>query len=258
MIVRPIRRVGLTLIELVVVLAILAALASLLIPKVDFLKGSADKAAAAAGIEGVAGNLQLYRTVKGKFPAQFDSLIITGTTNRIATFHPVNEMTVVTVPADTASVQTQFSLWHMGITSVMDHLDPATNPAVLRCDSGTVQRVIAGPPTFTTSDQSLVSLTANGGIERAIYPGPNSSTSSKPAEVTLICLGVGPACTANGVTMSNTPLYAGVDAETTYGRYIAVFAAHANGKPAELKAVLDPLGNVQSTALTGYFKSLPD
>ena len=67
-------RCGLTLIELVVVMAIIAVLASMVIPRLDFLKAQAEHSAS-AGTQGDLGTIiQTFKTSSGKYPT-FDTLI---------------------------------------------------------------------------------------------------------------------------------------------------------------------------------------
>lgn len=70
-----IRRRALTLIELVVVIAILAILAGLLVSRVDWTRRQADMAASAETSGEVSRNVQMYLMSKGDLPEGLDSLL---------------------------------------------------------------------------------------------------------------------------------------------------------------------------------------
>src|SRR5262245_30946976 len=68
------RNSGLTLIELVVVVAILGILAAMLLPKFEGLQGAANEAAAASSAVDAAKLIGQYKTVKTVYPDRWDSL----------------------------------------------------------------------------------------------------------------------------------------------------------------------------------------
>lgn len=242
---RKLARTGFTLLELIVVIVILASLAGLVISRVDWARRSTDTATAAAGIAQVQENLQLYRTAKATYPDRFDSLLDSTTVATTPAIygpvfdHAAPRFEVTTIPAPPPGPPTGpiFSLQHVGMVSVMDHNPAATFPG----DSGTVVRALD----FSV-DTPAVTVVANSAIERAIYPG------GKPADVTLIALGVGPACTAVGATMAAAPIGAELDPSSTYSRFIAIFACYASGKRADLKTVVDPSGQVLGAQLKNF------
>ena len=72
---RNMRRAGLTLIELVMVLVILTALAALVVPQVDYLRRTSDKATASFVMEQVVENIGMFRSIKGDYPKKLDALL---------------------------------------------------------------------------------------------------------------------------------------------------------------------------------------
>ncbi len=271
-------RPGLTLIELVVVLAILAAVAGLVIPKIDFLRRSADTATGAAGIQDVMTNLQLYKTVKGIYPGQFDSLIESTGTNISSKVwgsdgvHTSN-FEVATIPDyNPAGDQSALSFAHVIGTTLYDLNDSAT----FASDAGSVARDVSSLSAFkvaTVRSTSALAQSIFASYSRIITPAvpavgsPGDAgyvapvaavTSNIPSGITLVALGVGPRCTAIGTTMSNAPIYGALGPDQYYSRFIGIFAIYSSGKRAELVGVVDPIGQVASTQLKAYYQNVPD
>ena len=71
---RKVSRGGFTLIELVMVLVILTALAALIVPIVDYIRRTSDKSSASFAMKQIVENLSMYRTMTGAYPAKLDSL----------------------------------------------------------------------------------------------------------------------------------------------------------------------------------------
>lgn len=247
---------GFTLIELVVVLAILAALAGLIIPRVDFLKSSAESASGAAAMEETFGNLQLFKTVKGTYPHQFDSLLDTtgAVYGKIFTHGGTSWMTPLSItppPPGPPAPSLYASLVHglesnsSGFFVLYDHSLTSTEFS----DSATVARIVDGTAAFNVAELTSTS------VRNKLYPG------GVPAGVRLVCFGIGPKCTAVGTTMAAPALCAGVgpvNPSTHYCRYVAVMAISETAIKCQLKAVIDPLGNDVTGRLKGYYTSTPE
>ncbi|HWB01213.1 MAG TPA: prepilin-type N-terminal cleavage/methylation domain-containing protein, partial [Pirellulales bacterium] len=75
------RRAGFTLVELIVVVAILAALAGLVISKVDWVRRQANMAVGAESCGDVAQNIQTYIAMTEQLPNGLDTLITDGTSS---------------------------------------------------------------------------------------------------------------------------------------------------------------------------------
>lgn len=248
-----------SLLELLVVVMILASLAGLVISRVDWAKRSADTATAASGMAQVQENLQLYRTAKGTYPDQFDSLIDATTLAGTPAIYgelfighglPSSTLQVTTFPAIVgAPAGPVFSLQHMGMTTVVDHDPLATFPG----DSGTSVRTATdfGFNVATT----LATINPTSSIATALYP---DGLPVAPADaVTLVALGVGPRCTAIGTTMSSAPICSAIDPVENYPRFIAVFACYQSGKRAELKGVVDSAGQLITGQLKNFYQNTP-
>src|SRR6056297_480753 len=114
---KRVNRFGLTLIELVIVLAILAALAGLVLPLAGNYLEKAHAGAAASNFKEVSKLLQQYNTVTRLFPDRLDSLQTTP--GLLAEHLPGDEtsyLTLVTLGPDQAE-----ALIENGITTLMEH-----------------------------------------------------------------------------------------------------------------------------------------
>lgn len=221
------RQKGLTLIELIVVLTVLVAISGLLLPQVDFLRRSSDKATGSAGIKGLAENVQLYRTLTGKYPDGWDSLMDESTTSELAdSIATGSKLTPTTLTANEAS-----GLSKIGVANIFNHeAAPYTNS--YRSLPG-----FSGVSSVAVADGIDVAEVTNADIIGSIYPA------GLPTGVRLIALGAGPNLTSLGKTMVAPPTYAGVDGLTQYNRFIAIFAVYESGKRAQLKGSLDSSGD---------------
>ncbi len=208
------RHLGLTLIELVVVLTVLAAVAGILIPV--FGTGVARRGSTSSSITNVAEVEKLLgmfanRHPQGHYPDHFDALCRDD--NNLASYLPGNRAGLTThqLVEDEAT-----ALIAAGVTRLRQMADPPAHP------------------TFDYYD----------GIEIEIADGTRVATLSQPATLglppggTYAVLGLGPACTliaANSDTASNTaPVrFSGepnVNPATAYQRFGVVFqVADGNG-----------------------------
>jgi prepilin-type N-terminal cleavage/methylation domain-containing protein len=206
-------RRGLTLMELIVVIAILVALAGVLIPLFPSMIGRAHTSTGATNDGETAKAVQIYEATYFNYPNQFDSLMGTGGTALFTklpgggTVGGVTELTTATLTADTAA-----ALTNAGINAVWDlddaTADPTFNPyGAIRtiADTGTV--VVLG----TDAKQRM----------------------NLPAAETFVVLGLGRKCTMIGTTITDPPVHFADDQENTpdkvYGRKGLVFLITKNG-----------------------------
>lgn len=240
------RQLGLTLIELVMVLVILVALAGLLVPQVDFLRRSSDKGTASVTMKNVSENLQLYRTLQGSYPDNWDSL--TDGSTFYSKLPKQSKYAVTTLNANEAS-----SLTKIGINNLLDHDDSLAyrgQPG----DSGQTPRAVAdGEAVVVVTDPDIVNSVYPGftadGTTGDVTDGSGNSPGSGIYKVKLVTVGLGPNNQSIGQTMMSPPAYQGVDVLTEYNRYLVVFAVYdqdtsgASTKRAQVKAVLDSAGD---------------
>lgn len=261
-----------TLLELVVVLAILATLAGLVISQVSMLGRSTDMAASAKTQADIANNLQMFFVLQKRFPQNMDSLLETsggaltvygpgpaGITNESqqltglpisgpSLFQDLAAVDLATLEA--GGQQYRRSLARLGLDSVMDHDRGALNSN----DSGTIARAVAGPTGSPTASLFVARIVDGSAAARKIYPATNGVA---PPNTVLVAFGVGPRASCVPTTMMNAPIYPGCDGRY-YGRYVAVFALSATGERGTLVGVCDSYGRFSDYTIQQYNESLPN
>jgi prepilin-type N-terminal cleavage/methylation domain-containing protein len=240
-------RRGLTLLELVIVVSILAVLAGLLVPQLANMWRPAQTAAEADTQGQLTNYLSMFETRTQAYPDQFDSLLAN---EGAAAYSKLNKdllassgkmkLTLATLTDDATSGMYLTSLTKAGIKNVMWHDETATTPS----NSGTIKHALAKGDKLPI----LNSATTADGQNRitAFY------TDGLPNGTQLFVLGVGPACTAVGVTMNAAPVSPHPESYTYYRRYLAVFAAYSDGTRARLKGILDRHGDTFDDTMRKY------
>ncbi len=268
---------GFTLLELILVLFILAAVAGLLIPQFAMLGRSTDMATSAKSQQDIAHNIQVFFTLQKRYPQGMDSLLdtdlqpygpdVTGSENDALQTQglPVRSANGIRVwqaitPAviDNSSGSYLRSFTRAGFSWVFDH-----NRAALHANDSTVnqpQRLLSADPTVA----EVVPTTPPNGL-----PVPAADTSSADnllrilapnglrAGERVVALGFGQRNSAIGVTALSAPVYAG-NAGSYYGYYIAYFKLYPNGERATLLGVSDCYGRTPVYTQQQFNESLPD
>jgi len=285
-------RAGFTLVELVVVLLILAAVAGLVIPAVGGLGRTTDMAASAKTQSDIANNLQQFFLLQKRYPQGCDSLLQNpGGTGTLALYAPVtdaatgqqvsglttsspNAFGALTLGSLTGQQLRSFS--RAGFEYMFDHetYDPLTgNGAVNANDSGIFQRNVPSStastfacavlnPTLATNLATSSNLYT---VLRGLVPSelrPNATTTSNwdwvPEPGTqIVAVGIGPRCRLVPTTMMSTPVYPGNDGKY-YGRYLAFFKVFNTGERAVLIGVSDAYGRTSDYTINQFHESLPN
>lgn len=232
------RNSGFTLIELVVVLAILAAIAGLVVPQIDSLRRSSDKASASHTIATVSMNTQLFRTLKGSYPDRFDSLVNTASGKYVKLPSKVSVAMSAGTIADASELK---SLADVGMKNFMYH-NEALAPTFgqnLPGNSGNALTALAVGSVVATLDStdSATAGSKRNNMIGSVYPA------GIPAGVKIVLVGVGQNTTSIGQTMQSAPSYQGVDPNKEYNRYLLAFAVYATGKRARLLGAFDSTGD---------------
>lgn len=279
------RRLGFTLIEMVLVLIILATLAGLVISQFSMLGRSADMAATAKTQQDIANQLGLYFTLQKRMPQRLDSLLQAGANPGDPPTSVMPALDGAGAPTADSNVQrwglplggangtnvfeqlvladlnainsnTRRSFKRLGFDALMDHAPWASGA---NCNSsGMSLRALPDNPCWV----ARVVSTTNGdatiptnGITRTIYPHLNGAL---PEGVTaLVAVGVGPRASLIPDTMLNAPIYPGCDG-SYYGHYIAYFATFASGERAQLVGVSDSYGRFPNYSIQQFNESLPN
>jgi prepilin-type N-terminal cleavage/methylation domain-containing protein len=259
------RQSGFTLLEMVVVLFILAAVAGLSIPIVSMLSRSSDMAASAKTQSDLANNIQLFFTLQRRYPQGFDSLL-TGTGNAIYAADTTNADTqsygLPYAGADGTRLQAQLtpttlsgnearSVTRSGFDWVYDHV---TTAGVNANNSGTSFRgLIAdanGTGNTAPSEIAVAEVTGTALLAKLVPEGLKSGQR-------VIAFGIGPRNSAISKTITNCPSYPGADGKY-YGRYIAYFKIYASGERATLVGCSDSYGRTPDYTQQQFNESLPD
>lgn len=285
---------GFTLVELIVVLVIIAAVSGLVIPAVAALGRSTDMAASAKTQQDLGNNLQQFFVLQKRFPQGMDSLLQVGTagatsgapTGLYATLadaqgQQVSGMTngnpnlfgLLTFDntniVDATGSEFRRSFTRGGFDYVHDHqsYDISVTPAAGQPnanDSGSIRRVFAAGAIPVARLRGTVAgdpalTAANLTLLRRLVPAEFDATGAYTPEIGthLIAMGIGPNCRLVPTTMMNCPSYPGADGKY-YGRYIAIFKIYATGERPTLIAVTDAYGRTSDYTIQQFNESLPN
>ena len=208
------RNQGLTLIELVIVLAILAAVGGFVIPMLPNMLSKTRVASGASNIPELNKAIELYQSLYGAYPDKFDDITDAGS---------------------------YFPYWGaQGTADIYQTSDLTAAEAALLVDAGIadVENLVVDPATFT-ADQST---TWNPYVDPATETSPAANMTVfeldpaaatrlfgvDPTDQRFVILGIGNKCTIVGRTVHEAPTHfneaPGFHAQEMYSRYCAVFS----------------------------------
>lgn len=255
-------REGFTLLELIVVLAVLVALAGLAVSKLDLLQLKAEKATAGMDMRNISRLIQTFRATTNFYPDRWDSLLHSDGTLKQpglpgsgdAGLDPGivggNGFTakLALLPAPGLSADHVKSLSRLGITTLYDHV---ANSDVPYGDGFTVENPIGvGDRLATVVKQKIID---------SIYPTPPPGSAVVPADRVLVVFGLGKWTTIVGsnlqsAVISEPPTYP-YSNDLYYNRYLAVFEAYNDGSRCRLVAVLGADGDLAAEELAEFSKN---
>lgn len=265
-------RAAFTLLELVVVLAILVLLAAGIVGKLDVFQLRANKGVAASDMASVSRLMQVYVIANNRYPNRFDTLVdpstsqLWGTGFAGAPIAPqgtidpqliagagtnARKLTLTTLTAGEVN-----SLGRMGITSLYD-LDVAdTGPPSNRFS---VLRAIATAGPVAEINSTLNDAAASGdgdadAIMRQLYPQTNGAP---PSGARVLVFGLGPRCDLVGRSglMQEAPTYANSANRTIYyARDLVCFEVSNGGGRARFLAALGADGDRLDEELTEFYE----
>lgn len=227
---------GLTLIELVVVLAILVALAGLIIGNFPSLFRKATRAVGANSIQDIARAVQFQATVRNNFGSRYDNLI---SGNNVYSNLASGVLTSTQLGTTVLSNEEASALVALGMNQVVTAIDTADN----------VTWTAFGPTaSLSTVNNTLRVATVVNSVADPLF---NNDTGTF---VRYLIFGVGSQCTLVGADRSlleaptRSSAVSGNDAQSTYQRYGVVFGIRTNATTTQ--AVFAGAVGLESTGLT--------
>lgn len=261
-----------TLIELVVVIAVLAILAGGIIAKLDVFQLRSNKAVAASDMAGISRLMQVYVISNNRYPNGFDSLLdrtandLWGITGTLALTDPsLDPQLIARSPGSTHQKLGTYvltagdinSLGRMGINTVYD-LDATTN---LPSNRFTVSHTLA------VGDRvAIVNATTNGAagndgdavaIMEQLYPRSTPTAGTPPSGTHVVALGLGRLCTMVGPSgpLQEAPMYANsANREQYYARDIVLFQVDSGGGRARYLGAYGSDGDRLDEELTEFYE----
>lgn len=213
-------RRGLTLIELVVVLVILIALAGLLVPAATGLIARTHTAAGASNIKEVDKIIQTYQTANRRLPSGLDNLLDelgTGLDPNLRT----DAFTLATLP-----IAHRESLEHAGIETVAQRVSNA----------GSATYFIGDP--VDVDDFASAATISDVDVD-AIFGAGTAARYEFGVDDLFVALGVGNSSTLIPNWMRDAPVHFSQEytPDTAYLRYVVILAVYADESPAKLVGV---------------------
>lgn len=228
------RRKGLTLMELVVVIAILALLGGLVIAILPSMLQRTHLAKCSDTIAALNSAWMRSYALNVRYPDGYDSLLATGggSVDSRLTSGLASQLSVS--PLSGAEVS---ALRSVGITRVVDLASvPVGGSVTYDCaPPGAVARVLA--PGENVAQLNLSAHLAAGnplGLKRHLVRLADGSLGDNSANVRYIVFGIGPNCTGvgTGKLIQEAPVHFGgddsINPTTTYQRYLVVFSLVVN------------------------------
>ena len=219
---------GFTLVELVIVMLILVALAGIMVPLFGGFTDRAHNSAASANISEIAKQLELFsaKTQKG-YPDNWDNLALNASTVWTPTGASVTvgispNAAILMSPAPLGTDEVQ-SLINAGITHITDANANKTDNATFHAFNLSTDLI------DLTTTAAPYAITLNMAALQSAGVGLQNADTSK---FTYVLLGLGQSCTAVGQVMVSAPVhYDTIDPAVFYQRYGAIFAVPIQGSP---------------------------
>lgn len=263
---------GFTLLELIVVVAILVALAGLIVAKLDGFQSKSEKAVAATQMRDMQRLIQVFRGTTNLYPDRWDSLVdrtgtavlkqpalpggATGLDPGLVGGLPAGSSSKLALAPVLTAGQAR-SLNRMGITTVLDH-DGNTSAAVPYGNGFSIANTIDGGADDVFATINILD-TRGQAIVSALYPTLPPAVAVVPSDRVLVVFGLGRYCTMVGgtlqsATLNEAPVYP-YESSQYYDRYLVVFEAYNSGGAARLVAVLGADGDLPADEIANFNKN---
>lgn len=218
---------GLTLVELLVVLAIITAVAGIVIPIIPDSQERSHGATGAGNIREIAKAVELHRSATGSFGDEWDSLI---DSNGLTVTSDLQVLNINAPAANSDEEAVALALAAAGIATSYEH-DDFSDDSVDQTFDG----LTTGPVLKLGGDNEVSELTSAGEAQLGLEP---SGVTGSP--VRYIAFGLGRESTLIGRSLVDTPVQypSGATNPTDhYSRFIVVFAVPENGSPLRLATI---------------------
>lgn len=243
---------GMTLLELILVVVILAVTAMMLLPRLDGVQSNANHAVGATTAADTAAYIQSYKTMKNRLPDGWDSL-----TDGTAMWAAANPGTTPVTRglhtqlsgSGTNNKLADYSLSAADVTSLNSAgiytLFNVNTSAATSVRPGDMFTVVT--PVAAGAKVAIVNASSTGGrkIIDHFYRDNTLSTGTTgtlPSGRQLLALGFGPHNKLVGTMMLECPVYPNVDLTLVYGRNLALF--EIGGTRALFKGVVGADGDL--------------
>jgi prepilin-type N-terminal cleavage/methylation domain-containing protein len=275
-------RKGFTLIELIMVLVIITALAALVIPIVDYIRRTSDKASASFAISQVSESVGLFKILENTYPAGMDTMVDVDGVSAAA-----NLNSNVDKKASLGNLtSTEYKKFDDLIPNVMLHDSAGAIYRNYQGNSGntrvaTVKSDGTGHNTFWIIDDAAIidsvypgasvnlagvfpNIVDNAGVITTSYgsDGAQGGTGAAADQTArLVILGIGPNCEMVGKNMVSAPNYTNVDGSKQYDRFLAMFAVYGGSKRnvrPQLKGALDSTLDFLNQEIIEVFENTQD
>lgn len=221
-------RSGLTLIELVVVLAVLVALAGLIIGNFPGIIRKASRSSSATSVQDVSRAVQYMYTTTLKYPTGFDSLLESPTVlyNKLPSANGIllvgGQLTASTVNATEAA-----ALVAIGVTTTLQHAPSVTTDVTWTSTTpGQVTNSFNG-----TYLLNVVTITTNTAF--TVFKADVSNYNGSNRKFLIFGVGAGSSMVGPAGAMLEAPVHYGADASQNpkdfYQRYAVCFELDATG-----------------------------
>jgi prepilin-type N-terminal cleavage/methylation domain-containing protein len=266
---RRARQAGLTLIELLIVLLIVVAVAGIVVPLFPGMQRRAHASTTAANITETHKAIQLYAAMNMSQPNDWDSLISdagTGQTLRTDRFTIIPDLSVAGLPQRIRSALTAAGITrsHQLVDGIQGNgrLDGHANRQGSTARINTFGNYYSGTEFSLTTNGSVVVLGSGlQEITRLRLPVPLNVDPLSPSGIeAYVVFGIGNRISALGSTMLEPPVHfpgeGDLDPTQAYSRFVAVYAIPTSGAAFHVRTAalhndhLDSLGN----ALEDYYE----
>lgn len=250
-------RRSLTLIELVIVLLILAALAGILVPQFGNLTVASHGSVGANNIQEIAKAIQLHRVKTGNNPDGLDSLLtgtalsplIQGTALATAPNPATSLLTTLTLDNDPAN-DTLGALTAAGITNVYNFIANAEHPTF---NPYSATPLVAAPASVPLADGTTVAAVPLAAVQ-AVFGGQYATGS------TFAVFGIGQFCSMVGRTFTEAPVHTpeNNNIASGYNRFLLVVQLTEGTNALEVARIIGVAALEEDGNLSGLNKHLAE